>query len=138
MLARLLAVYASQQAAGTIKELYTYAEKVLDRERPGEWNQALMDLGRHVCTYPVPQCEICPVRSYCAAYKEVHRPSDASYDLADTNQTTDGSSCAMETLVDIEDCCGICEAPQRPLQMSDFPMPKVHPILLCKSDRHSR
>jgi A/G-specific adenine glycosylase len=36
----------------------------LDREDPGSWNQALMDLGREVCRRR-PRCEVCPLRGRC-------------------------------------------------------------------------
>ncbi len=36
---------------------------------PGEWNQALMELGATVCTPRAPSCERCPVRSECVAYR---------------------------------------------------------------------
>jgi len=36
----------------------------LDAGRPGDWNQALMDLGREVCR-PRPRCDACPLRPGC-------------------------------------------------------------------------
>ncbi len=36
----------------------------LDREDPGSWNQALMDLGREVCR-PRPRCPSCPLAGAC-------------------------------------------------------------------------
>ena len=36
----------------------------LDRDDPGRWNQALMDLGREVCR-SVPRCGVCPVAPAC-------------------------------------------------------------------------
>jgi A/G-specific adenine glycosylase len=42
------------------------AQRWLDRRRPGDWNQAVMDLGREVCR-PRPACERCPVRAGCAS-----------------------------------------------------------------------
>ena len=42
----------------------------IDRERPGEWNQAMMDLGATVCLpNGAPLCEKCPARAFCAAYQ---------------------------------------------------------------------
>jgi A/G-specific adenine glycosylase len=38
----------------------------LDRERPGDWNQAMMDLGSAVCTPRSPDCSRCPVADDCA------------------------------------------------------------------------
>jgi A/G-specific adenine glycosylase len=40
------------------------AERWLDRDHPGAWNQALMDLGREVCR-PRPACERCPLAPAC-------------------------------------------------------------------------
>ena len=43
----------------------------MDRERPGEWNQAMMDLGATVCLpNGAPLCGVCPVRGLCAAYRD--------------------------------------------------------------------
>lgn len=39
----------------------------LDRTRPGDFNQALMELGAVVCTPTSPSCERCPVAQDCAA-----------------------------------------------------------------------
>jgi len=35
---------------------------------PGDFNQALMDLGRYVCTPKTPKCAICPISIHCNAY----------------------------------------------------------------------
>lgn len=43
----------------------------IDRESPGVWNQAMMDLGATVCLpNGAPLCGQCPGRSVCAAYRE--------------------------------------------------------------------
>jgi A/G-specific adenine glycosylase len=36
-------------------------------ERPGDWNQALMELGAAVCTPRGPKCPACPLESACVA-----------------------------------------------------------------------
>jgi A/G-specific adenine glycosylase len=46
---------------------YNLAEHHLDRDRPGDWNQALMEVGATVCTPRAPACGACPVRSSCRA-----------------------------------------------------------------------
>jgi len=46
---------------------YNLAEEILDRDSPGDWNQALMELGATVCTPRRPACPACPVRSSCQA-----------------------------------------------------------------------
>ncbi len=52
------------------KRLRAFADELLDRKRPGEFNQALMELGATVCVPKRPLCERCPVRLYCEARKQ--------------------------------------------------------------------
>jgi A/G-specific adenine glycosylase len=40
------------------------ANRWLDRDHPGSWNQALMDVGREHCR-PVPRCDGCPLAPSC-------------------------------------------------------------------------
>jgi len=46
-------------------ELWKWAEALLDRTRPGDFNQAMMELGALVCLPSQPRCRDCPIRSYC-------------------------------------------------------------------------
>lgn len=41
----------------------------LDRTRPGDFNQAMMELGALVCTPRAPRCDVCPVARDCVARK---------------------------------------------------------------------
>lgn len=47
--------------------LRTHATDLVDPDRPGDWNQAVMELGATVCTPRRPHCEMCPVATWCAA-----------------------------------------------------------------------
>jgi A/G-specific adenine glycosylase len=42
------------------------AEELLDRTRPGDFNQAMMELGATVCVPREPRCLGCPVTNFCA------------------------------------------------------------------------
>lgn len=46
----------------------TEAQKLIDKRDPGQFNQALMELGAVVCLPRGPLCNECPVRKWCAAY----------------------------------------------------------------------
>ncbi|MDP3660405.1 A/G-specific adenine glycosylase [Phenylobacterium sp.] len=48
-------------------ELKRLAGELVTAERPGDWAQALMDLGATVCRPKSPLCERCPVAEFCAA-----------------------------------------------------------------------
>ncbi len=53
-----------------VKVFKTYAEQVLNREEPAEFNQAIMEIGAMVCKPRNPDCEICPLADTCLAYNE--------------------------------------------------------------------
>ncbi|XP_064605854.1 adenine DNA glycosylase-like [Liolophura sinensis] len=42
--------------------LWSHANKLVDQERPGDFNQSLMELGATVCTPKTPSCSECPVK----------------------------------------------------------------------------
>jgi A/G-specific adenine glycosylase len=48
-------------------QLWAMAEEWVSRSNPGDWNQALMELGATVCRPEKPSCLLCPVRNHCAA-----------------------------------------------------------------------
>lgn len=52
------------------KTAQLWADSVLDRSRPGDWNQAVMELGATICRPKDPQCRTCPVTSHCRAFLE--------------------------------------------------------------------
>lgn len=53
------------------KDFQRRLDAVIDRERPGAYNQAMMDLGATVCLpNGAPLCESCPARGFCAAYRQ--------------------------------------------------------------------
>lgn len=39
-------------------------------DRPGDFNQALMDLGREICRPRQPRCQACPVQKLCCAHQQ--------------------------------------------------------------------
>jgi A/G-specific adenine glycosylase len=49
-------------------ELRALAADLVTADRPGDWAQALMDLGALVCTPKSPKCAVCPVSAFCAAF----------------------------------------------------------------------
>jgi A/G-specific adenine glycosylase len=49
------------------------AQELLPLSRPGDFNQAMMELGALVCT-PLPSCKSCPVLGECATRGRLNRP----------------------------------------------------------------
>jgi len=49
----------------------TYArrsQELLSHERPGDYNQAMMELGQRLCTPTSPKCQGCPVSQFCQSF----------------------------------------------------------------------
>ena len=53
----------------TQEHLYELAEKMISKKNPGDFNQALMELGSLVCIPEFPKCPMCPVKNLCTAFK---------------------------------------------------------------------
>lgn len=52
------------------KKIFTQlADELLDRQHPGEYNQAIMDFGALQCKPKSPDCSVCPLLIDCEAYK---------------------------------------------------------------------
>lgn len=65
VLARYFSVETPLPAAK--KDLKKIAEQVAPSKRPGDFAQAMMDLGATICTPRTPSCALCPVHRECAA-----------------------------------------------------------------------
>lgn len=67
VMARLFAVETPLPAARP--ELRALAGALVRSDRPGDWAQALMDLGATTCRPKSPLCGDCPVTAWCAGYR---------------------------------------------------------------------
>jgi A/G-specific adenine glycosylase len=67
VLSRLFCLEGEAEDAGSLQAL---ASDLLARERPGDFNQALMDLGALLCIPGNPRCAECPLKAWCLACRE--------------------------------------------------------------------
>lgn len=94
LLSRFTALHAQPKSKRTLDVLWTGAESFIKQsERPGDINQALIELGSTVCAVRDPVCSDCPLRLWCKAYQRT-QPT-ASY-----TGTIEG---------DIEELCLVCD-----------------------------
>jgi A/G-specific adenine glycosylase len=70
VLSRCLALDEDPKASGARKRLLAAASDLLDPRRPGDSNQALMELGATLCSPRRPKCLLCPLRPGCRASLE--------------------------------------------------------------------
>ena len=67
VLTRCFAIDEAVDTAVGQRMVKALAQELIDEQRAGDFNQAMMDLGAMVCT-PRPQCEMCPLNEICEAY----------------------------------------------------------------------
>jgi A/G-specific adenine glycosylase len=67
VLARLGAIRGNLHEAKCWRRLQENADNLLDPKSPGEWNQAMMELGATVCAPRAPLCLLCPIAKFCHA-----------------------------------------------------------------------
>jgi A/G-specific adenine glycosylase len=70
VLSRWLALELDPKSREARKRMLETAAGLLDPERPGDSNQALMELGATVCAPRRPRCLLCPIASGCRAARE--------------------------------------------------------------------
>jgi A/G-specific adenine glycosylase len=67
VLSRLLALPAAIRDPRGARRLWALADSLVPMRRPGDWNQAMMELGATICTPRTPACARCPLRAWCRA-----------------------------------------------------------------------
>ncbi|CAN4115789.1 unnamed protein product [Withania somnifera] len=67
VISRLKAMSANPKDAATVKSFWKLAGQLVDPCRPGDFNQALMELGATLCSLSKPGCAACPISAQCHA-----------------------------------------------------------------------
>ena len=68
VLTRIFAVEDDSTSTRTKRHLRRIANELIEPTRPGDFNQAMMELGATVCTPRSPSCAECPVADVCQAH----------------------------------------------------------------------
>jgi A/G-specific adenine glycosylase len=67
VLARIIGLKGDTSRGGKRRAIESEASRLVDAERPGDFNQAVMELGALVCAPSVPDCSGCPLAPFCVA-----------------------------------------------------------------------
>lgn len=70
VISRLLLYEKNISSSSSHHELQRLADNLLNKENPGDHNQAMMELGALICT-PTPNCSICPLNLECISFKKM-------------------------------------------------------------------
>lgn len=100
VLSRVRCIGADPSTKAASDHIWKLSDELVPTNEPGNYNQAMMDLGATICTPKKPSCKNCPVSHVCMAYQKVQK----------TNPLKELQRQASEPPIqDIEDtCCSLC------------------------------
>nr|XP_040041051.1 adenine DNA glycosylase isoform X2 [Gasterosteus aculeatus aculeatus] len=131
VLCRLRAIGADSTSPAVTEALWGLANTLVDPERPGDFNQAMMELGARVCSPRGPVCSQCPVRSHCHSFRTVHREKEknarkppAPPDIEDCMNSETCPLCPSEPW---DEALGVQNFPRKPPKKP----PRVERTLTC-------
>ncbi|RXN34560.1 adenine DNA glycosylase-like protein [Labeo rohita] len=144
VLCRVRAIGADSTSPAVTDALWKIADTLVDPERPGDFNQAVMELGATVCTPKSPLCSQCPIQTHCRAFRKASIKQET-----DSKRLISKLVSKLNTSVpDIENClaagsCGLCLSedwnpqlgvqnyPRKPVKKA----PRVEQTLTCVVER---
>ncbi|PWA43898.1 A/G-specific adenine DNA glycosylase [Artemisia annua] len=108
VIARLKTISANPKDKATVNSIWRLAGQLVDRHRPGDFNQALMELGATLCTLANPSCSSCPISAQCNALSESKRSTstlvtDYPTKVAKVKQRRDFSAISVVEILDGEE-----------------------------------
>ncbi|XP_047442331.1 adenine DNA glycosylase [Mugil cephalus] len=139
VLCRLRAIGADSTSPAVTEALWSLANMLVDPERPGDFNQAMMELGARVCTPKGPLCSQCPVQSHCRSYYKVHvrqqrisqkllgKLDRKTSDLPDIEDCMNSGTCPLCPTEPWDDELGVHNFPRKPAKKP----PRVERTLTC-------
>ncbi|CAL9696346.1 unnamed protein product [Knipowitschia caucasica] len=138
VLCRLRAIGADSTSPTVIEALWEIVNLLVDPSRPGDFNQAMMELGACICTPKALFCHKCPIQTHCHSYQKVNYTPEQN-----TNKLV-GKTRKRSAVPDIEECvssdaCSLCplEPWENELGVTNFPRkpskkpPRVERTLTC-------
>lgn len=75
VLCRIFRLKGNPKETATKNKLWQLADMLVHTKHPGDFNEAMMELGALVCTPSNPSCSSCPLNKVCAAFK--HNEQDS-------------------------------------------------------------
>ncbi|KAI3781716.1 hypothetical protein L2E82_11739 [Cichorium intybus] len=108
VIARLRTISANPKDKETVKIIWRLAGQLVDDNRPGDFNQALMELGATLCTFLNPNCSSCPISAQCNALLESKQNpktvvTDYPTKVAKVKQRRDFSAISVVEILECEE-----------------------------------
>ncbi|XP_053394319.1 adenine DNA glycosylase-like isoform X2 [Mercenaria mercenaria] len=99
-----LRMIGAESNGQVVTDTLSLANNLVDPDKPGDFNQGMMELGATVCTPKSPECSTCPLKNNCKAFAQVEQEKRKSSDKLGTRKKD-------TEIVDIEcltDKCQLC------------------------------
>uniref|UniRef100_A0A4W3I5Y5 Adenine DNA glycosylase n=1 Tax=Callorhinchus milii TaxID=7868 RepID=A0A4W3I5Y5_CALMI len=145
VLSRTRGIGADSTSPAVTEALWLLANTLVDPARPGDFNQAMMELGATVCTPKAPLCPECPAQPHCRAYRRVANELEMA-----SKKLLGKTTSELPSMLDIEECgsagsCSLCFPASQcwdgSLGVMNFPRkpvkkpPRVERTLTCVVER---
>ncbi|KAJ0032367.1 hypothetical protein NQD34_002448, partial [Periophthalmus magnuspinnatus] len=139
VLCRLRAIGADSTSPAVTEALWNIVNLLVDPSRPGDFNQAMMELGARVCTPKAPLCNQCPIQSHCRSYQKVNYTQEQnttklvgktrkrSPSVPDIEECVDSGACLLCPSEPWENELGVMNFPRKPAKKP----PRVERTLTC-------
>ncbi|XP_048718211.1 adenine DNA glycosylase isoform X1 [Caretta caretta] len=127
VLCRVRCIGADSSSPAVANRLWDLANALVDPARPGDFNQAMMELGATVCTPRAPLCMECPVKHHCRASCRVEKELEFA-----SRRLLGQAASSFPQAPDLEECaaaatgiCSLCPPASEPwdssLGVANFP-----------------
>ncbi|XP_060594297.1 adenine DNA glycosylase-like [Ruditapes philippinarum] len=123
VLCRLRMIGAESNNQVVTDTLWSLANSVVDPDKPGDFNQGLMELGATVCTPKSPECSTCPLKNNCRAFKQVEKDKleaadklgtrKAETEIADIECLTTGCQLCLPATEVYDSSIGVMNYPRK-------------------------
>lgn len=70
ILCRIFCLHGNPALPAMQKRLWALASDLVPMRRPGDFNEAMMELGATLCRRQSPDCALCPLKTLCQAYQQ--------------------------------------------------------------------
>lgn len=139
VLCRLRAIGADSTSPAVTEALWDLANMLVDPCRPGDFNQAMMELGARICSPKAPLCSQCPVQSHCRSYlkatfkqeqnvkKLLGKTSKRPPPLSDIEECVNSDTCSLCPSEPWDQELGVLNFPRKPAKKA----PRVERTLTC-------
>ncbi|KAF9953050.1 hypothetical protein BGZ70_000384 [Mortierella alpina] len=108
VLSRLRAIGGDVKSPKVIDLHWLIAKELVHQDRPGCFNQSLMELGAVICTPQNPKCDECPVQTSCRAYAETLDARRSRKEALGTSQKRNIEKADEYSEDDDDDACQLC------------------------------